>query len=104
MAQRSIAKEVPEATVVITNPTHYAVALKFDRNQNPVPIVVAKGADHLAKKIIELAREHKVPVVERKPVARYLYHKVPVGKSIPFEMYQAVAEIINFINRLRKAA
>ncbi|MEZ6095634.1 MAG: EscU/YscU/HrcU family type III secretion system export apparatus switch protein [Pirellulaceae bacterium] len=90
MTKKTIAKEVPGATVVVTNPTHFAVALKYDREKNPVPVVVAKGTDHLAKQIIALAKENNVPVVERKPVARYLYAKVNVGQSIPFEMYQAL--------------
>lgn len=104
LLHKSLRKEVPKATVVITNPTHFAVALRYERGKSPAPIVVAKGADLLAKRIIEIAKEHDVAVVERKPVARYLYFKVPVGKAIPVEMYQAVAEVLNFINRLRRRA
>lgn len=102
IVEKSFRKEVPTANVVVTNPTHFAVALRYDRTKAPAPIVVAKGSDFLAKKIIELAQEHGVPIVERKPVARFLYFNVRVGKTIPVEMYQAVAEVLNYINRLRK--
>jgi flagellar biosynthetic protein FlhB len=99
MNQKRIVQEVPKATVVITNPTHFAVALKYDLSVSKAPIVVAKGADHLAKKIIRIARENGVAVVERKPVARFLYANVKVGKEIPLQLYQAVAEILNYVRR-----
>lgn len=104
LTRQAIAREVPKATVVVTNPTHFAVALKFDRQSMGAPLVVAKGSDHLAKQIIEIARTHGVAVVERKPVARFLFFNVKVGKPIPVELYLAVAEIINFVNRSRRAA
>ncbi len=104
LTKQTIAREVPQATVVVTNPTHFAVALKFDRGSMQAPTVVAKGADHLAKRIIQVAKESGVAVVERKAVARFLYFNVKVGKSIPFELYMAVAEIINFVNRQKRAA
>lgn len=97
--QKRIVQEVPKATVVITNPTHFAVALKYDLSVSKAPIVVAKGADHLAKKIIRIAKENGVAVVERKPVARFLYANVKVGKEIPLQLYQAVAEILNYVRR-----
>jgi flagellar biosynthetic protein FlhB len=104
LTRQTIAKEVPKSTVVITNPTHFAVALKFDRDSMQAPTVVAKGADLMAKRIIEIAKENGVAVVERKAVARFLYFNVKVGKSIPYELYMAVAEIINFVNRQKRAA
>ncbi|EPR34647.1 flagellar biosynthetic protein FlhB [Alkalidesulfovibrio alkalitolerans DSM 16529] len=90
---------VPKADVVITNPTHYAVALQYDPLTAPAPIVVAKGLDHLALKIKDVAREHNVPIRENKPLARALYKQVEVGDMIPEEMYQAVAAILAQIKR-----
>lgn len=104
MSQQKIAQDVPKASVVITNPTHFAVALQYDPSQSKAPIVIAKGADHLAKKIIKIAKANGVAVVERKPVARFLYANVKVGREIPFELYQAVAEILNYIRRMNLAA
>ncbi len=92
-------QEVPTASVVITNPTHFAVALRYNPGEDDAPVVVAKGADLLARRIIQIARENGVAVIERKPLARYLYANVDIGKSIPFELYQAVAEILNYIRR-----
>ena len=103
MGRKRMLASVPKASVVITNPTHYAVAIEYDGDKMDAPIVVAKGADFLAKKIIEIARQNNVPVVERKPVARFLYANVDLGKPIPFELYQAVAEILNFVNRIRSS-
>ncbi len=100
MGRNRMLSDVPKASVVITNPTHFAVAVQYDRETMDAPIVLAKGADHLAKKIIEIAKENGVPVVERKPVARFLYANTDIGNTIPFELYQAVAEIINYVNRL----
>lgn len=103
MGRKRMLADVPKASVVITNPTHFAVALRYDRSESDAPMVIAKGADHLAKKIIEVAKENGVPVVERKPVARFLYKNVEIGHAIPYELYQAVAEILNFVNRMRSA-
>jgi flagellar biosynthesis protein FlhB len=97
-------RAVPSATVIVTNPTHYAVALRYDPNESPAPIVVAKGADFLAKQIIQVAKENGIAVVERKPVARYLYANVKVGQQVPYEVFQAVAEILNFIRQLDNRA
>lgn len=94
IAFRRMAQEVPKATVVVTNPTHYAVALKYRRDSMGAPQVVAKGADLIAERIKKLARENGVPVVENKPVAQFLYQKVEAGETIPEELYQAVAEIL----------
>lgn len=95
---------VPDATVVITNPTHFAVALKYERDDMDAPKVVAKGVDHLALRIRELAKEHKVPIVENPPLARTLYAAVDVDQEIPGEHYKAVAEVISFVLRLRQQA
>ena len=104
MSKQRITREVPQANVVITNPTHYAVALRYDPETSGAPIVVAKGTDHLAKQIIKIAKESGVAVVERKPVARFLYANVKIGHEIPFELYHAVAEILNYISRFKRAA
>jgi flagellar biosynthetic protein FlhB len=92
---------VPKADVVITNPTHIAIALKYNPAPGAVPTVLAKGKGHLAKRIREIAAEHNIPIVERKPLARALYELVEVGKDIPFELYQAVAEVLAYVYRLK---
>jgi len=104
MARKKVVQEVPKATVVITNPTHYAVALRFEPGESSAPVVIAKGSDHLAKQIIRVAKENGIAVIERKPVARFLYANVKVGREIPVELYQAVAEILNFIKRAEQVA
>ena len=93
---------VPEATVVITNPTHFAVALKYDRDM-AAPKCVAKGADAVAFRIRELAKEHDVPIVENPPLARALFASVDIDETIPGEHFKAVAEVIGFVMRLKKA-
>jgi flagellar biosynthetic protein FlhB len=95
---------VPEADVVVTNPTHYAVAMKYDHGKMEAPKVVAKGVDHLAARIRAVAEEHKVPIVENPPLARALYATVEVDQEIPPEHYRAVAEVISFIMKLRRNA
>ena len=87
--------------MVITNPTHYAVALKYEAEVRPAPYVVAKGEDYLAQKIKEVARENNVEIVENKPLARMLYSNVDIGADIPPELYQAVAEILAVIFQKR---
>ncbi|MDB5472830.1 MAG: flhB [Devosia sp.] len=94
---------VPDATVVITNPTHFAVALKYDRAMG-APRCVAKGADAVALRIRELAREHDVPIVENPPLARALFASVDVDETIPSEHFKAVAEVIGFVMRLKNGA
>lgn len=96
--------EVPKATVVLTNPTHLAVALQYDRQTMDAPVVVAKGAQLRARRIVELAREAGVPVLERKPLAQALYRQVEVGQPIPPDLYRAVAEVLAYLYRLRRAA
>ena len=93
---------VPKAAVVITNPTHYAVALQYERGMN-APVCVAKGADLIARKIREVAEAHNIPVVENPPLARALHATVEVDQEIPQEHYRAVAEIIGYVMRLRRA-
>jgi len=101
-ARRRMIAAVPGADVVITNPTHYAVALKYDQAKMEAPTVVAKGVDHMARRIREVALEHKVPLVENPPLTRALYQAVEVDQSIPTEHYKAVAEIIGFVWRMKK--
>lgn len=100
-SQRRMMQSVPTADVVITNPTHFAVALKYDADSGKAPIVVAKGEDFLAKKIKEIAKESNVEIVENKPLARMLYHNVEIGEEIPPELYQAVAEVLAFVYGLK---
>ncbi len=91
---------VRDADVVITNPTHISVALKYDPEKHPAPVVVAKGMGEIALRIREIAREHKVPIIERKPLARALYKDVKVGQAIPLEMYDVFVEIMAYVYKL----
>jgi flagellar biosynthesis protein FlhB len=100
-AQRRMMAAVPEADVVVTNPTHYAVALKYEMETMPAPKLVAKGMDTLAHRIREVAEEHDIAIVENPPVARALYAAVEIDEEIPVEHYKAVAEIIGFVMRLK---
>jgi len=102
-AMRRIITQVPKATVVITNPTHFAVALKYDKD-TPAPICVAKGIDHLALKIRERATVSGIPIIENPPLARLLYRSVDIDKPIPADLYQAVAQILAYVYRLKGAA
>jgi flagellar biosynthetic protein FlhB len=101
MARKRMLSDVPKADVVITNPTHYAVALKYDAETMDAPRVVAKGARNLALKIKEIARENGVPIVENPPLARMLYKSTEVGMEIPIELFQSVAEVLAYIYRLK---
>lgn len=100
VAQRRMMQEVPKADVVITNPTHIAVALKYDADKSAAPVLVAKGKRLVAEKIKQIAEEHKVPIVESVMLARTLYASVEIGDEIPAELYQAVAEILAYVYRL----
>jgi flagellar biosynthetic protein FlhB len=102
VARRRMLAEVPKADVVITNPEHFAVALRYEMGEMPAPQVVAKGVDHLAQKIKEIAKENNVPIFEDPPLARLLYYKTKVGDYIPQELYEAVAKILAVIYRLRE--
>lgn len=101
-AYRDILTKVPLADVVVTNPTHFAVALKYERGKDAAPTVIAKGKDLLAQRIKQIAAQHDVPMVENRPVARALYKTAAVGKAIPAAMYQAVAQILAFVYRAHR--
>lgn len=94
--------DVETATAVITNPTHLAIAIRYDKSQDEVPIIVAKGADHQAAKIRERAKESSVPIIENKPVARAMYQSIEVGQPIPVDMYQAIAEILALVYQMEE--
>lgn len=100
-SMRRMMQNLPQADVVITNPTHYAVAIKYDPQVADAPLVIAKGEDHLAARIKEIAKENKIEIVENKPLARMLYANVEVGEAIPPELYQAVAEVLAFVYQLQ---
>lgn len=100
-SQRRMMQDVPKADVVITNPTHFAVAIKYDAEVSKAPVVVAKGEDFLAQKIKEVAKEHNVEIVENKPLARMLYHNVDIGSEIPPELYQSVAEVLAMVYQMK---
>jgi len=102
MARRRMMEAVPEATVVVTNPTHLAIALKFEAADMIAPQVVAKGAGHVAQRIKALAKEHNVPVIEQKPLAQALFKAVDIGDFIPSNLYRAVAEILAYVYRIKR--
>lgn len=101
VSQRRMMQRLPEADVVITNPTHLAAAVKYDREAAGAPILLAKGADYLAIKIKEVAKENDIEIVENKPLARMLYYNVEVGDEIPAELYQMTAEILAYVYKLK---
>ena len=103
MAKRML-EQVPRADVVVTNPTHVAVALRYNAFEAPAPVVLAKGLDHLAEKIKEVAREHGVPIRENAPLARALYKSVEVGEAIPEELYKAVASLLAKLQKFKRGA
>ena len=102
MARQRMMSAVPQADVVVTNPTHYAVAIQYDKSKAPAPIVVAKGVDYLAFQIRDIAKNNNVPIVENRPVARALYNSVPVDGIIPSDLYVAVAEILAYVYNRKK--
>lgn len=101
VSQRRMMQMLPEADVVITNPTHFAAAIKYDKDASEAPVLVAKGADFLAQKIKEVARENHIEIVENKPLARMLYYNVDVGNEIPPELYQMTAEVLAYVYNLK---
>lgn len=101
LAMQQLRKEVPKADAVVTNPTELAIAIRYDPQTMPAPLVVAKGAGFVAQTIRRIALEHGVPVVERKPLAQTLYKNVDVGQSVPVEQYQAVAEVLRYVYQLQ---
>ncbi len=102
MARRRMMAEVPKADVIITNPTHLAIALSYQMHQMEAPKVVAKGSALIAEKIIEMARSHGIPVVENRPLAQLLYKTVEIGQMIPSQFYQAVADILAYVYQMKK--
>lgn len=100
MSLKRMMQSIPDADVIITNPTHFAVAISYDAEKGSAPIVVAKGVDFIAQKIKEKAKEHKVEIVENRPLARALYYTVDINSQIPPELYNAVAEVLAFVYSL----
>ncbi len=92
---------IPSDDFIITNPTNFAIAIRYKHNQDLAPVVVGKGVDHVAKKIRETAKEHNIEIVENKPLARALYASVELGQPIPPDLYQSVAEILAFVYKLK---
>ncbi|MDE7300074.1 MAG: flagellar biosynthesis protein FlhB, partial [Lachnospiraceae bacterium] len=103
-SQRRMMQRLPEADVVITNPTHFACALKYDKEVASAPVLIAKGADYVAAKIKEAAGEHGIPIVENKPLARMLYYNVELEQEIPEELYQMTAEVLAYVYGLKNRA
>ena len=100
-SQRRMMQQLPEADVVITNPTHFACAIKYDKDTAEAPVLIAKGADYVAQKIKEAAKEYDIPIVENKPLARMLYYNVDLDKEIPKELYQMTAEVLAYVYKLK---
>jgi flagellar biosynthetic protein FlhB len=101
-ARKRMMAQVPKADVVVTNPTHYAIALKYDNTKMAAPVVLAKGIDVIAERIRNVAQEHRIPLVSNPPLARTLYDTVELNEEIPTQLYRAVAEVISFVYRLKK--
>ena len=100
-SMKRMMQKMPEADVVITNPTHFACAIKYDKETASAPVLLAKGADHLAQKIKDAAREYNIPIVENKPLARMLYFNVDLDAEIPQELYQMTAEVLAYVYQLK---
>ncbi len=100
LARRNMMKEVPKATAVIVNPTHYSVAIRYEMESMAAPRVLAKGKNYLALRIRQIATEHEVPIVENQPLAQALYKSADVGQEIPAHLYRAVAEVLAYIFKL----
>jgi flagellar biosynthetic protein FlhB len=103
LARRRMLQDVPKANVVITNPTHYAVALRYDEKQDLAPVVLAKGSDDIAARIREVAREHGVPLVSAPPLARAIFRHVDIGRQIPHALFVAVAQVLTYVWQLKVA-
>ena len=102
IARRRMMKDVPKANVIVTNPTHYAIALQYDEKTMSAPKILAKGTDSIASKIKQIAQEHQIPQLEAPPLARALYRHGEIGKSIPAELYAAVAQILAWVYQLKR--
>ena len=102
IAKKQMMSAVPAADVILTNPTHYAVALKYDVQKMGAPVVVAKGQDLIALKIRELAKEHNIPIVENPPLTRAIFKQVDLGREIPADLYEAVAEVMAFVYQINQ--
>ena len=100
-SMRRMMQKMPEADVVITNPTHFACAIQYDKEKAAAPILIAKGADHMAQKLKDIAKEYNVPIVENKPLARMLYYNVDIDAEIPQELYQMTAEVLAYVYQLK---
>jgi len=100
-SMRRMMQQMPDADVVITNPTHFACAIKYDKEKASAPVLIAKGADHLAQKLKDIAKEYNVPIVENKPLARMLYYNVELDAEIPQELYQMTAEVLAYVYQLK---
>lgn len=100
-SMRRMMQSLPKADVVITNPTHLAAAIKYERDVDAAPVLIAKGADYLAEKIKQIAKDNDVPIVENKPLARMLYYNVEIGDQIPQELYQMTAEVLAYVYSLK---
>jgi len=101
-AQGRMMEEVPNASAVVTNPTHYAVALRYEQGTDPVPVVVAKGENLIARQIKVMAEDHEVPIVENVELARALFKACEIGGAVPTEMYKAVAEVLAYVIKLKR--
>lgn len=104
MALQRMMQEVPNADVIITNPTHFAVAIKYDGSTMEAPQIIAKGQDFMALRIKEIAKEHGIITMENKPLARALYQRSEIGDSIPGDLFQAVAEVLAYVYKLKGKA
>ncbi len=103
VAMNRISEEVPKATVVLTNPIHYAVALKYEEGISKAPVVLAKGAGDIALRVREVAKNHNIPIIENPPLARLLFQQVELGSEIPAGLYQAVAEVLAMVYKIKKS-
>ena len=100
LARRNMMKDISKATAVIVNPTHYAVAIRYEMDSMAAPMVLAKGRNYLARRIREIAMDHQVPIIENQPLAQALYKSAEVGQEIPAHLYRAVAEVLAYIFKL----
>ena len=101
MATQRMMQAVPSATVIVTNPTHISIAIRYEQGKDTTPVVVAKGADNVAFKIREIAKSHDIPIIENVPLARLIYKEVEIDQEIPEEMYKAVAEVLVAVYKIK---